>query len=187
MGPGQKIVCLSCGAYHTEWYFAETAMVDQLPKIKKRWAEGQKWQEYVAATLRAEGIEAEAENEPWDETRERVEEFAKYQADLVVRGRYPFEIKSKVVPFTCRDDFPFDQVLLDTVDGWDKKVVKPRGLLLVSQPTGAIVGFGLREHPDFGCVNIYDKYVQRSDWYYTLPKTLLLDWPQIVDGMRRMK
>jgi hypothetical protein len=161
-------------------------VTDRLPKIKVRWAEGQKWQEYVAKTLRRVGIQAEAESEPWDETRERVEEFAKYQADLIVGGRYPFEIKSKVVPFTSPTDYPFDTVLLDTVDGWDKKVIKPRGLLIVSQPTGAILGFGLKSHPKFGTVNIYDKYVEQHDYYYTLPKRLLLSFDEIVAGMRKM-
>lgn len=100
---------------------------------------GRRYELLVASKLLEEGFWVRTPVMAEDST---TEEYTQRQQDLIVGvgGRNAvIEVKSRALKFNDLNDFPFDSVFIDTVSGWDKKAVTPGTVLIISQPTEAIL------------------------------------------------
>ena len=120
--------------------------------------EGHKWQTYVGEYLKAQGLPVviaeqtfrgnpnvseytDEEAKRWAAARQK-SEMARTEytnaPDLLVCSKV-VEVKSRDLKFTKPDDFPFSQIFVDTVDGYERKERKPALYVCVSQITGAMI------------------------------------------------
>lgn len=107
-----------------------------------------------------------------ERSREVLAEFARTQKDLEV-GHLVLEVKSRTLSFTCRDDYQFSTVLLDTVAGWNAKEKKPDLYIIVSQPTGAILAVDTRKMASFPVEEKTDFSRKHKDRWFVCPKSAL--------------
>ena len=96
---------------------------------------GHKYNEYVAKVLQTFGVPNVSVPEMWDASnaQERLDKTLN-EKDVLVDGLI-LEVKSRNLSFRSSYDFPYDQVMVDTVSGFDAKVVKPWAYVIVSQIT----------------------------------------------------
>ena len=67
-------------------------------------------------------------------THEKIADKTKNEKDIVV-DQIVLEVKSRAISFDGADDFPHALVLVDTVYGFDQKIIKPFAYVYVSQVT----------------------------------------------------
>ena len=103
---------------------------------------GHRWAGLVAARLVEAGLDVHLTPMEWRETVEDRHRFAD-ERDIEVRleeATFTIEAKSRRLAFG--DDpvsYPYNTALVDTVTGWDQKVVKPKAVVLVSQQTSSML------------------------------------------------
>ena len=79
------------------------------------------------------------------------------------------EVKSRNLKFEDIESFPYEKILIDTVDGFDKKAVKPFAYVMVSQITGkmfAIAGAS-KEHWTVGEIHDPHRNVDYQAYFAT--------------------
>jgi len=133
---------------------------------------GHKWQEKVCDMFREEGFIAyNPPIPPKSRFLNRSEEtkiadresYAKHDKDISVwikdnPGRkFRFEVKSRDYRFTCKDDFPFPSVIVDTKDGWDRKEILPHACVMISQKTGKAFVIPIKSRHSWFILNVPDK------------------------------
>ena len=98
--------------------------------------EGHAWQMLPALYFRLRGLKVEM---PALTVRESIEDAGRWRNsfDLRVNG-HVIEVKSRGETFF--DRFPYESVIVDTVAGYRAKDPKPTAYLMISRPTGAMVG-----------------------------------------------
>lgn len=98
---------------------------------------GHEWQRLPAVFFALHNFSIEM---PALSIRESIDQAStwKDQVDLVVEG-HPIEIKSRNESFTSPESFPYETIIVDTVSGYDAKLVKPLAYIMISRPTGAML------------------------------------------------
>lgn len=61
------------------------------------------------------------------------------QSEDVVVGRHVIEVKSRNLKFSGPENFPFQTIFVDTVEGYDLKDKKPALYVVISQLTGDMI------------------------------------------------
>jgi len=114
----------------TDWFENDALFCQECKK-------GHFWERYVAFFFAGQGLKVELGPQ---QIRENVAQAAAYvqEVDLFIEG-HPVEVKSRAVTFHTRNDFPYPDIMVDTVKGWDAKEPKPTWVICVSQVTGAII------------------------------------------------
>lgn len=134
---------------------------------------GHEWERYVAAFLKLQGLQVDLTPQ---KIRDHVSQRAEYEntIDLSVNG-IGVECKSRSLAFLSPLDFPYEDILVDTVGGWEKKDPPPRLLLCVSQWTGAmIVTDALVSKPFWTKATKHDNTRHIEDAFYEAPRRLWL-------------
>lgn len=113
-----------------------TAWAENDELFKQQLLEGRKWEQYVCQRIENWGFDPEL---GVLKVRDHIDEAAEYadQVDLKVMG-YVIEVKSRDQRFTNPDDFPFDDVFIDTVRGIGAKT-DPDFYVCVSQYTKRMI------------------------------------------------
>lgn len=98
---------------------------------------GHKWEKYVAAFLKLQGLEVELKEQT---IREHVRDAPQYKpsSDLLCEGVL-MEIKSRGIIFHTPGDFPYETIFVDTENGWVAKNPRPKAIICISQKTGAMM------------------------------------------------
>ena len=94
------------------------------------------------------------------------------EIDLTVGARL-IDVKSSSRRWMCAAEIPFDPVYVDTVRGWDRKGHKPAAVVLVSQPTGAMVVVPGSTEAEWVVLNTFDTVRGFAEERYACPKRLL--------------
>jgi len=140
--------------------------------------EGHSWQEYAAERIREAGHrvvvppltirENVADRDRWIDTK-----------DILIE-RFPFEVKSRNVTFSSPEDFPYPDIIVDTVRGYDAKVQKPLGYLYVSRETGCMMWTWGRTPESWEKRLAKDNVRNLVDLFYFAPKTAWMSFPAIL-------
>lgn len=151
------------------------------PSFKKRLVEGHKTENFVAAQLRAAGIEVEQPEYPEGMPRSY---YTKQQIDLIANGRI-IEVKGRNLSFTGLEDYPFDTIFVGAQKAFDGKEHKPAYYLSVSNIDGGIIALPVERTYDQWRV---EETVDRSRGHrfniYNSDRSLWISFVQLVLELR---
>ena len=161
---------------------------------------GLKFQLILAKKLEEEGLpifleSIEIELNPYDCSKEQYDEWLSIRKDvkasrkkygsqdkdiLIGKNQILCECKSRGVLFSGVESFPYPDIFIDTVSGYEKKQVKPAYTFCISQKSEAII------YTDSSPENTskwlkkftYDKKRGIKDLNYSAPKALWKDFSQ---------
>jgi len=135
----------------------------------KAFHEGHAYNIYVADLLKHFGVPDVQVPEIWDaENAEQRMDKTINEKDVLVDDLV-LEVKSRNLKFEDIESFPYEKILIDTVDGFDKKAVKPFAYVMVSQITGkmfAIAGAS-KEHWTIGEIHDPHRNVDYQAYFAT--------------------
>ena len=105
---------------------------------EKAMLQGHSFNEYVASVLRQYGVpEVYVPEFTIASTHDAIADKTRNEKDIVVDGLV-LEVKSRSLVFNSLDDFPLSSILVDTVYGFDQKLIKPYAYVYISQKTKAM-------------------------------------------------
>lgn len=144
---------------------------------------GKEFERFVAAKLKLHGLSVEVQDDGIRESIDQISGFTKTSGDLKING-WPFEVKSRNVRFTEPFDFPHWPMFVDTVQSYESKLVKPRGYIFVSQPTGALMGFSTKHIPECSKVAKFDRKRQIEDLFYCVDRRFVLREETLIERLK---
>lgn len=141
--------------------------------FKQMLREGRRWEEHVKKRIERWGHPVHL---PELSVRASIEEATEYlnQIDLTIYGRV-FEVKSRKLRFTSPDDFPYDDIMVDTVRGYMGKDPGPAAYICVSQETGRMICLDCSTFPEWKQVSTRDRVRNIEDSFYEAPRSLWRD------------
>lgn len=110
------------------------------------------------------------------------------EVDIIVGegvGARRLEVKSRDLRFSDSPrSYPYQTAFVDTRSGWDKKVVKPVALVLVSQQTGAMLALNVERSRHLWVPRISgDKVRGFRDERYEVPRSELRSMRRFIEWL----
>lgn len=136
-------------------------MVDRTPEERRAYfleqlRIGDKWADHVADMIIKAGKSAYATPTKVAASEAEIEQFTRYEKDILLDGDRSLEVKSRSFAFTGVESYPYETVFVDTVEGWAVKAVKPVAVAVVSQVTGGIVMVPMSSAAVWSQKTVYD-------------------------------
>jgi hypothetical protein len=145
---------------------------------------GQQWSQKVANELNNCGVDCYATPLEFATSIEDRARFENEQDVIFTSQTGCIEVKSRRLKFTNDPtSYPYLTAFVDTVQGWDKKSPKPLAVVLVSQITSAKLVIPVSTQSQWGRVNAYDRVRHFRENWYTVNKTALTPFPQLVEWL----
>lgn len=148
--------------------------------------QGGHWANKVAERLNHAGVQCYAPPITIAKTREERNEMTKHEKDIVFSWtQMPLEVKSSSRIFG--DDimeYPHDTLFVDTVNGYDSKMVPPISYVIVSQQGEGMVCISPKSKPLWEKVKAFDRHREIYDEFYSAPKEVLMPFASLVDHLR---
>jgi hypothetical protein len=144
--------------------------------------EGGRFAEIVAARLQADGVNCFAPPIQIARTQQEREHMTMFETDIVFDWlKQGLEVKSSSRIFgDVAGEYPFDTLFVDTVSGFDAKVVKPVAYIFVSQKGGGMLCLSPKTKPDWKIVDAFDSKRQINDCFYSVHKSKLQTYASLV-------
>ena len=166
-------------------FAAMSARFDYVSAFK----EGGRYAEIVAARLKESGVDCYAPPIQIATNQEEREFMTKYETDIefywMERG---LEVKSSSRIFTdAVDEYPYETLFVDTVSGFDAKVVKPVAYIFVSQKTGGMVCLSPKTKSSWNKVDAHDSKRNIDDCFYSVSKLMLQSFDSLVSWLLRVQ
>lgn len=150
----------------------------------KAMKEGHAYNKIVAMRLQSEGIVAEVPEFSFAKTKEEIKDYTLNDKDIIV-GEDVIEVKSRNLNFgDDPNSFPYDELIIDTVSGFEAKNPKPIAYVMVSQNTGGMFVFPTSFVNSWRIERKYDRYRKHEDDFYLAPKALGRPFSQLVDKLK---
>ena len=150
--------------------------------FKKELEAGYKWQLYVANYLSRCGLDIEVPALTFRDNIGKAHEYS--DLEDILCGDRSFEVKSRKLRFTNPKDFPFDTILVDTVNGWESKKRKPDAYICVSTVTGKMIALSKNTKEQWIKNKRFDVTRGISDWFYECHRS---EWKGIQSLVRRLR
>lgn len=163
----------------------ELAWIDDFDYFKEQCLLGKEFERFVAAKLAKHGIPVEIVDDGIRTSKGQIAAYTKSSGDLKIKG-WPFEVKSRNVRFTSPDDFPHWPMFVDTVKSYDQKLVKPKGYIFVSQPTGVLMGFTSKHIVNCSKEEKFDNKRQISDIFYCIERRFILSEATLIERLKEL-
>lgn len=113
-------------------------------------------------------------------THDEIKEKTKNEKDVIVDDLV-LEVKSSSRAFHDIDDFPHNPLIVDTVYGFDSKIIKPFAYLIISQITHNIFVIPVATKYDWTIQTYYDRYRDIEDQFYMVSKRHCRPFIELVD------
>jgi hypothetical protein len=166
----------------TDWFSND-------PLFRRELEAGHHWASLVAARLMDAGLDARLTPVAWRETIDDRHRFADERDIEVHAGTEVVSIEAKSRRLAFTEDpatYPYATALVDTVSGWDQKIVKPKAVVLVSRETEAMLVVPVRTtQPRWTVKTTRDRVRNSEDRWYQCPKSLLLPFATLVAWLER--
>ena len=133
---------------------------------KAAMTKGHKFNEIVSLRLKDNGIDSIVPDLEFAQSKEQIKDFTANEKDILV-GDEVLEVKSRNLYFT--DDpssFPYDDLIIDTVSGFEGKAKKPLAYVMVSQKTGGMFVVPSYTSESWRVEVKYDRDRQHEDRFY---------------------
>lgn len=132
---------------------------------------GDRWEKWLAKAIMKAGHPCTTQELRVRQHIGEADEFGD-QVDIEVYGKV-IEVKSRNLSFSMDPgSFPFDDIIVDTVDGWNKKTRKPDAYVCISQVTRGIICLPGRTRPDWQTVRMRDHVRHITDDFFTCHRDL---------------
>lgn len=149
-------------------------------KFRLRLEVGLEWERRVASFLESIGQKCTL-----DQSQDKPDDYdwKKESWDIVLEDGSVVEVKSRSgkYPFTCPDDFPFDDILIDPIMKYDSKRIKPLVYIFISQKTGAMVWLPTDTDEHWTTKIVRDPYSGYRYRTYSAPRSLLRPIEELAD------
>lgn len=155
--------------------------IDNLPLFKRELEEGFKWQVYVAKYLAEHGYKVDVPALKIRKSISEIPNFTDYP-DLLWGDRI-FEVKSRKLYFTCPKDFPYRDILVDTVSGWRDKKRKPDGYICISTQTREMICLSSKTSSLWKTTRKWDHTRKIEDLFYAADKNLWIPIEKMIKEM----
>lgn len=161
-----------------DWFKNDDLFFSELDK-------GHAWERYVAHFFTLRGLTPKLGEQS---KRASLDEIARYSphCDLQCEGAF-FEVKSREVLFHSPQDFPYEDICVDTFDGWKKKDPKPEGVICVSQITGAMIYLSTSTEEEWKLISRRDQKRGIWDLFYDAPKSLWVPVENMIPQLLLLK
>ena len=172
----------------------KTKWLDNHELFYKELKKGIQFQKILAQSLQAQGIEVDSpilgkeldadfsskeEYDSWMASRKDLKasrkKFGLKDQDLLIgKSKILCECKSRNIQFSDVESFPYPDIFIDTVSGYEKKQDKPKYTFCISQKTSAIIftDTSPAEKEKWERKFIYDKKRGIKELNYSAPKAL---------------
>jgi len=125
----------------------------------------------------------ESQYTEWMKSRKDIEstrkEYSEKEEDVIIgQNKILCECKSRDLNFINVSSFPFSDIFIDTVYGYEKKKIKPAYTFCISQKTKAIIYLdtSIENKNKWQKKSIFDKKRGISEMNYSAPKSLWKDF-----------
>ena len=135
----------------------------------KAMAEGHEYNKYIGEMLRSYGVpNVDVPEFTIATTHDQIADKTKNEKDIMVDGLV-IEVKSQSLTFTNADDFPYALVIVDTVYGFDQKIIKPFAYFFVSQTSKGMfaVPVSTRQFWTIGTVFDHKRQIEIECYFVT--------------------
>jgi hypothetical protein len=135
---------------------------------KASMAKGHKYNELVGKRIASEGISCTVPELYLVKDLSEIPDMTKYEKDIILDPiDEVLEVKSRDLWFT--DDlrtYPHNNLIVDTVSGYETKEQKPMGYVFVSQRAGGMICLPTYTKDTWEKKVLYDKYRDLHDTFY---------------------
>jgi hypothetical protein len=156
--------------------------------FEPRLRDGKKWELYVARKFASRGFETFWH--PRANPNATNEEMTVLDRDILVSCwaglLLTFECKSRNQYFTGPKDFPFNEIIVDTADGWDAKAIRPTAVIMVSKQTGGIAVVPSATQKFWREQPIVDRQRQIVEIDYLCPRDRMVSFDQLCRWLERV-
>lgn len=147
----------------------------------KAMLEGHGYNLYVADLLSSYGIPGvEVPEFSMASNATEIKDKTMNEKDVIIDGLV-LEIKSSSRTFRDVDDFPHNPLMVDTVNGFDSKVVKPFAYVIISQITHHLFAIPVATKPNWTIRTYYDADRDHEDRFYMVQKRHCRPFVEMVD------
>lgn len=179
---------------------AQKNWLDNHELFYKELQTGLKFQSILAQKLKEQGVPiffesigldldpdnlSQEQYQEWLSTRKDVKasrkKYGEQDKDILIgSNKMPCECKSRDVAFVDVNSFPYADIFIDTVSGYEKKKVKPAYTFCISQKSNAIIYTDSSPENSSKWLKkyIYDKKRGIKELNYSAPKNLWKDFSQ---------
>ncbi len=147
---------------------------------------GHKFNEIVAMRLKEFGVMAEVPEFSFAQSKAEIRDYTLNDKDVIV-GDNVIEVKSRNLAFT--DDpstFPYDDLIVDTVSGYEAKEPKPIAYVMVSQKTGGMFVIPTAFSKSWRVERKYDRDRKHEDDFYLTNKRFGRPFSQLVSKLKEI-
>lgn len=97
------------------------------------------------------------------------------------------EVKSRNIEFTELKDFPWGNIIVDTVSGYEAKLQKPYAYVMVSAQTKAMFGLLTSTKDKWTIKQLHDKYRGHDDNFYVVDIEHCIPWEELVVFIKNLE
>jgi hypothetical protein len=113
-------------------------------------------------------------------THDEIRDKTLNEKDVIVDDLI-LEVKSSSRSFQNVDDFPYNPVIVDTVSGFDSKIIKPFAYVMISQITQGIFVIPVSTKYDWTIQTFYDAQRNIEESFYMVRKRHCRPFIELVD------
>jgi hypothetical protein len=147
--------------------------------------EGHRYNEIVAMRFRSEGIGCSVPSLELVSTVAEIKRMTDNDKDIILDNGKVIEVKSRNRRFTeDPQSFPFDELMVDTVSGYNAKKVKPICYVVVSQITGAMLVIPGHTEQKWRKQKAYDQARGHSDTFLLVHKNSCKTWKALIEHLK---
>jgi hypothetical protein len=147
----------------------------------KAMRDGHGYNLYVADLLRHFGVpKVDVPEFSIATTHDQIRDKTLNEKDIVVDGLI-LEVKSSSRSFEDVDDFPYNPLIVDTVQGYEMKIIKPFAYVMISQITHATFVIPTATKYDWTISTFYDAQRDIQEQFYMVTKRHCRPFIEMVD------
>ena len=121
---------------------------------------------------------------PFSQSKEEIKDYTLNDKDIIV-GDEIIEVKSRNLFFTDNpSSFPYDELIVDTVSGYEAKEKKPLAYVMVSQKTGGMFIIPTAFSASWKIEKKYDRERKHEDFFYLVSKSFGRPFLQLVNKLK---
>jgi hypothetical protein len=150
--------------------------------------EGHKYGDIVAERLRLNGVRCTVPDLYIVQSREEIPEMTATEKDIILDDSGEcLEVKSRNIEFTELKDFPWGNIIVDTVSGYEAKLQKPYAYVMVSTKTKGMFGLLTSTKDKWTVKQLHDKYRGHDDNFYVVDIEHCIPWEELVVFIKNLE
>ena len=140
---------------------------------RNAFAEGHTRNQYVADLIASWGVWVDCPPLTFAERREDIRLYTNGEKDVITRAGV-IEVKGQRRLFTSDvNKFPYETQIVDTVESWDGKTVKPIAYVMVCMQNLECVAIPTKSEPHWTVTKRFDRYKQQEFEFYVVHRRFI--------------